>query len=234
VPPIRIDGRIKVQTFRLGQASSGVGKTGKNSQTRHSAELPKPVAEDRRNMPQFRPFPERGSNGEGGWKTDLWLPRRGENAVRGPRAPVERISGMDNATPIRRVGPPAPRLGNDAAAGDLKRLHLTGGIAGLTKKFLCHWIRARRRRRLCPDDRNPGGNHPAWVDGAPNGDPAPSKHLAGSVALVGQQAPDTGARATMTRDLGVGRWDGLPGQPLPPQLLHAGTDCREIVSCSGP
>jgi hypothetical protein len=42
---------------------------------------------------------------------------------------------MDNATPIRRVRPPAPRLGNDDAAGDLKRLHLTGGIAGLNQKI---------------------------------------------------------------------------------------------------
>jgi len=38
----------------------------------------------------------------------------------------------------------------------------------------------------------------------------------------------------MTRDAGVGCRGGLLGQPLPPQLLHAGTDRLEIVSCPGP
>jgi hypothetical protein len=38
----------------------------------------------------------------------------------------------------------------------------------------------------------------------------------------------------MTRDAGVGCRGGLLGQSLPPQLLDAGTDCREIVGCSGP
>src|SRR5271167_1222575 len=58
-----------------------------------------------------------------------------------------------------------------------------------------------------------------------SGNRVPSKRLARSVALVGEQAPATGARATMTRDLAVGCRGGLLGQPLPPQLLHAGTDC---------
>jgi hypothetical protein len=38
----------------------------------------------------------------------------------------------------------------------------------------------------------------------------------------------------MTRAAGVGRGDGLLGQPLLPQLLHAGADCLEIVSCPRP
>ena len=58
--------------------------------------------------------------------------------------------------------------------------------------------------------------------------------MAPASALVGEQAPATGARATMTRDNGAGRWGGVPGQLLPPQLLDADTDCLEIVSCSGP
>jgi len=33
---------------------------------------------------------------------------------------------------------------------------------------------------------------------------------------------------------GIGYWSGSLGQPLPPQLLHAGPDRFEIVSCSGP
>ena len=36
------------------------------------------------------------------------------------------------------------------------------------------------------------------------------------------------------RDTGVGCRRGLLWQPLPLQLLYAGTDCLEIVSCSGP
>jgi hypothetical protein len=60
-----------------------------------------------------------------------------------------------------------------------------------------------------------------------------SKSLARSVALIGEQAPATSTRATMTRDA-VSCWGRLLGQPLPPQLLHAGADCLEIVSCSGP
>jgi hypothetical protein len=67
-----------------------------------------------------------------------------------------------------------------------------------------------------------------------DGAPAPSKHLARSVALVGKQAPATGTGATINRDAGIGCRGGLLGQPLPPQLLHAATDCFEIVSCSGP
>ena len=67
-----------------------------------------------------------------------------------------------------------------------------------------------------------------------DGAPAPSKHLARSVALVGKQAPATGTGATINRDAGIGCRGGLLGQPLPPQLLHAATDCLEIVSCSGP
>jgi hypothetical protein len=37
----------------------------------------------------------------------------------------------------------------------------------------------------------------------------------------------------MTRDAGVGCRGGLLGQPLPPQLFHAGADYLEIVSYSG-
>src|SRR5262245_54928796 len=61
-----------------------------------------------------------------------------------------------------------------------------------------------------------------------------SKHLARTVAFVGKQTPAAGARATMTRDGGIGRRGGWPGQPLPPQLFHAATDRLEIVGCSGP
>ena len=61
-----------------------------------------------------------------------------------------------------------------------------------------------------------------------------SKRLAGSVALVGEQAPAASTRATMKCEAGIGCRGGLLGQPLPPQLLHAGTDCLEIVSCSRP
>ena len=61
-----------------------------------------------------------------------------------------------------------------------------------------------------------------------------SERLARSVAFVREQAPATGTRATMKCDVGVARRGRLLGQPLPPQLLHAGTDCLEIVSCSGP
>src|SRR6516225_11929201 len=34
--------------------------------------------------------------------------------------------------------------------------------------------------------------------------------------------------------IGAARWGGLPGEFLPPRLLHADTYCLEIVSCSGP
>jgi len=61
----------------------------------------------------------------------------------------------------------------------------------------------------------------------------PSKRLARSIALVGEQAYPTGARAAMTHDAGAGRRAGLLGQPLLPQLLHAAADCLEIVSGSG-
>src|SRR5258706_14248185 len=60
----------------------------------------------------------------------------------------------------------------------------------------------------------------------------PSKRLARSVALVGEQAHAAGAGTTMTRDAGVGRRGGLLGQPLPPQLLHAAADRRENVTPS--
>jgi hypothetical protein len=53
------------------------------------------------------------------------------------------------------------------------------------------------------------------------------------VALVGEQAAAAGARAAMTHETSLGWRGGLLGQPLPPQLLHAGPDCRKIVSCSG-
>src|SRR5438445_12886923 len=62
----------------------------------------------------------------------------------------------------------------------------------------------------------------------------PSKCLTRSVALVGEEAPVAGTRATMKRDAGTGCRGGLLGQPLPPQLLQAGTDCLEIVSGSWP
>jgi hypothetical protein len=67
----------------------------------------------------------------------------------------------------------------------------------------------------------------------------PLKRLARSVALIGEQAPATGTRATMKGDArigcrGIGFWSGLLGQSLPPQLLNAGSDRFEIVSCSGP
>jgi hypothetical protein len=62
----------------------------------------------------------------------------------------------------------------------------------------------------------------------------PLKRLARSIALVREEAPATGAGATMTRDLSIRRLGGLPGLFLSPQLLHADTDCLEIVSCSGP
>jgi Family of unknown function (DUF5681) len=67
-----------------------------------------------------------------------------------------------------------------------------------------------------------------------NGKLVRSQRLAGSIAFVGEQAHATGTRATMTRDAGVGCRDGSLEQPLPPQLLHAGTDCPEIVGCPGP
>ena len=60
------------------------------------------------------------------------------------------------------------------------------------------------------------------------------KRLARSVALVREQAPATGAGATMTHDLSTRRLGGLPGLFLPSQLLDADADCLEIVSCSGP
>jgi hypothetical protein len=36
----------------------------------------------------------------------------------------------------------------------------------------------------------------------------------------------------MKRDLGAGPLTVLLERPLPPQLLHAGADCLEIVGCS--
>ena len=36
----------------------------------------------------------------------------------------------------------------------------------------------------------------------------------------------------MKRDFGAGRLTMLLKRPLPPQLLHAGADCLEIVGCS--
>ena len=61
----------------------------------------------------------------------------------------------------------------------------------------------------------------------------PSKRLARSIALVGEQAYATGARAAMTHDAGAGGRGGLLGQPFLPQLLHAAADYLEIVSGSG-
>jgi len=61
-----------------------------------------------------------------------------------------------------------------------------------------------------------------------------SKRLARSVTLVEEEAPAAPARPAMTGEAGVDRRGGLLGQPLPPQLLHADTDCLEIISCLRP
>jgi hypothetical protein len=63
--------------------------------------------------------------------------------------------------------------------------------------------------------------------------PLNSKRLARSVALVGEEAPAAGTRATMTGEAGVGCREGLLRPPLPPQLLEAAADRLEIVGCSG-
>jgi FAD/FMN-containing dehydrogenase len=61
-----------------------------------------------------------------------------------------------------------------------------------------------------------------------------SERLAGSVALVGEQAHAACAGTAMTDDAGGAGRSGRLGTLFPPQLLDPHSDRLEIVSCSRP